>query len=91
LYAGLGVCLSFVLFSLILDVAIMVHWTSFLPLVGSAFFAVAAAAEVSAQIVPGAYIVELADNEVRVHARLHQLRHLTMTGLGVVLQQPRER
>ncbi|KAL5435994.1 hypothetical protein PMIN07_003893 [Paraphaeosphaeria minitans] len=43
----------------------MVHWTSFLPLLGSAFSTAAAAAtskEATTQVVPGAYIVELADN-----------------------------
>lgn len=44
----------------------MVHWTSFLPLLGSAFSIAAAATskEPTAQVVPGAYIVELADNHV---------------------------
>lgn len=49
----------------------MVHWTSFLPLLGGAFTVASAAAEISAQTVPGAYIVELADNEVGVHTRLN--------------------
>ncbi|KAJ4355533.1 uncharacterized protein N0V89_003550 [Didymosphaeria variabile] len=42
----------------------MVHWTSFLPLLGSAVSVAAAATSKlpSAQVVPGAYIVELADN-----------------------------
>ncbi|KAJ4290416.1 hypothetical protein N0V90_010632 [Kalmusia sp. IMI 367209] len=42
----------------------MVHWTAFLPLLGSAFSTVAAATpkETTAQVVPGAYIVELEDN-----------------------------
>jgi hypothetical protein len=52
----------------------MVHWTSFLPLLGGVFSAAAAAAEITAQTVPGAYIVELADTEVGVHARINVLQ-----------------
>ncbi|KAF2689831.1 subtilase [Lentithecium fluviatile CBS 122367] len=40
----------------------MVHWTNFLPLLGGIFSSVVVAAEISAQVVPGAYIVELEDN-----------------------------
>jgi hypothetical protein len=63
----------------------MVHWTSFLPFVGSAFFAVAAAAEISAQTVPGAYIVELADNEVCICTAITTSASDNETGFGVVL------
>lgn len=46
----------------------MVHWASLLPLLGSALSvaAVATSKEPAAQVVPGAYIVELADNHVSV-------------------------
>ncbi|KAF1970669.1 subtilisin-like serine protease PR1C [Bimuria novae-zelandiae CBS 107.79] len=42
----------------------MVHWSSLLPILGSAFSLTAAAPpeEPTAQVVPGAYIVELAEN-----------------------------
>jgi hypothetical protein len=43
-----------------------VHWTSFLPLLAGFFSTAAAAAEITARTIPGAYIVELADNEVGV-------------------------
>ncbi|KAF1830015.1 subtilisin-like protein [Decorospora gaudefroyi] len=41
----------------------MVLWTSFLPLLGSVFVTAAAAQETTADVVPGAYIVELDDSQ----------------------------
>lgn len=67
----------------------MVHWTTaLLPLLGSAFFSNAVATEVSAPVVAGAYIVELADNHVSLSRATLNHVSLIAAGLCFLLQHP---